>query len=217
MTLRFDENYEETATLRDGSRVSLRLVRPSDKGLLLRGFERLSPESRYRRFLSAKTELREAELVYLTEVDGYDHFAIGAHVTAADGTDEGIGIARFIRSPDDPRAAEAAVAVVDDWQHRGVGTLLLARLAAAARERGVDRFQGRALAANAEIRGILEQLGSGVRVAPESDELAVDVELPEVLPEIQATERTKTPLERILSLVAEGMLKVRRFLIGGPG
>jgi len=216
MTLRFDQNYRESVTLRDGGPVSLRLVRPSDKALLLRGFARLSPESRYRRFLSAKTELRDAELAYLTEVDGHDHFAVGASVTADDGTEEGVGIARFIRSPEDPRAAEAAVAVVDDWQRRGLGTLLLARLAAAARERGIVRFQGRALAANEAISGLLEQLGSGVRVRPESGELAVEVDLPEMPPDMLATEPTKTPLERILALVAEGVLLVRRFLAGAP-
>ena len=215
MTLCFDKDYHEIATLRDGSRVSLRLVRPSDKELLRRGFERLSPESRYRRFLSAKTELHDAELAYLTEMDGYDHFAVGASVTN-DGTEDGVGIARFIRLPGDLRAAEAAVAVVDDWQGRGLGTLLLARLAAAARERDIDRFQGTALAANDAMRGLLEQLGSGVRVRPESGELAVEVDLPEVPPDWSATEPTKTPLQRILSMVAEGALRVRRFLVGAP-
>jgi GNAT superfamily N-acetyltransferase len=215
MTFRFDENYRETATLRDGSRVSLRLVRPSDKELLRRGFERLSPESRYRRFLAAKTELRDAELAYLTEVDGQDHFAVGATTIADDGTEEGVGIARFIRAPEDPRAAEAAIAVVDDWQRRGLGTLLLSRLAAAARERGIERFGGRALAANEAICGILEQLGSSVRVRTENRELVVDVDLPEVPPDLPAAEPTKTPLQRILALVAGGVLRVRRLLVGG--
>jgi GNAT superfamily N-acetyltransferase len=214
MTLHFDENYGETATLRDGSRVSLRLVRPSDKELLRRGFERLSPESRYRRFLSAKSELRDDELKYLTEVDGHNHFAIGASTTAEDGTEEGVGIARFIRSSDDPRAAEPAVAVVDDWQGRGLGTLLLARLAAAARERDVDRFQGRALAANEAISGILEQLGSSVTVRADGGELAVDVNLPDVPADIPVAEPTKTPMARILAMVAHGMLDVRRFFTG---
>ena len=216
MTLCFDKDYREIATLRDGSRVSLRLVRPSDKELLRRGFERLSPESRYRRFLSAKTELRDAELAYLTEVDGHDHFAVGASVTADDGTEEGVGIARFIRSAEDPRAAEAAVAVVDDWQNRGLGTLLLARLAAAARERDIEHFHGSALAANDAIRGLLDELGPGVRVRAESGELAVEVDLPEVPPDWSATEPPKTQLARILSMVAKGVLLVRRFLAREP-
>src|SRR6266568_8681079 len=82
---RFDGRYRETALLRDGSRVVLRLVRPDDKALLRRGFERLSPESRYRRFMSAKSQLTDAELAYLTEVDGWSHFALGAVVEGAGG------------------------------------------------------------------------------------------------------------------------------------
>jgi hypothetical protein len=62
--------------LRDGSRVCLRQGHSSDRQLLLCGFERLSPESRYRRFLAAMTELSEEKVRYLTEVDHHDHEAI---------------------------------------------------------------------------------------------------------------------------------------------
>ena len=59
--------------LRDGSHVGLRQGRSSDRQLLLRGFERLSPESRYRRFLVAMPELSEEKVRYLTEIDHHDH------------------------------------------------------------------------------------------------------------------------------------------------
>ena len=68
----------EPTTLRDGSTVLIRPVSPADAGLLADGFTRLSPESRRLRFLTAKDELRPAELRYLTDVDHYDHEAIGA-------------------------------------------------------------------------------------------------------------------------------------------
>ncbi len=74
----FCDDYEELTELRDGTKVLLRLVRPSDKQLLLRGFEQLSARSRYLRFLTPKAVLTEEELRYLTELDGEDHFAIGA-------------------------------------------------------------------------------------------------------------------------------------------
>ena len=59
--------------LRDGSHVRVRQAHRSDKDLLLRGFERLSPESRYRRFLAPMPQLTEAMVRYLTEVDHHDH------------------------------------------------------------------------------------------------------------------------------------------------
>src|SRR5438132_691696 len=121
----FDEHFREEAALADGTRVLLRLVRPDDAPLLKAGFDKLSPESRYRRFLSARTDLDEAALRYLTTPDGEDHFAIGALALPSG---EGLGTARFVRLEDEPRFADAAVTVVDQAQGKGLGKLLLARL-----------------------------------------------------------------------------------------
>ena len=101
-----------------------------DRQLLLRGFERLSPESRYRRFLAAMPELSEEMVRYLTEIDHHDHEAIAALDAR---TGEGIGVARYVRDPQRRDAAEVAVTVIDDWQGKGVGTLLLEALGARAR------------------------------------------------------------------------------------
>jgi GNAT superfamily N-acetyltransferase len=211
MTVRFDAGYRETVDLRDGSRVTLRLVRPEDKELLRRGFERLSPESRYRRFLAAKSHLSDAELAYLTEVDGWNHVAIGAVTVDPDGHEEGVAIARFIRSADDPRLADAAVAVIDDWQKKGLGTLLLLRLVAAARERGIERFASDALADNLQIRELLAQLAQGVRVRGDGPEIGVEVDLPAVPAEaMPATGDHTAPLRRLLGLLGRGLLRVRR-------
>src|SRR5712691_9428433 len=111
----------ERAILRDGSVVHVRPIEPGDKKLLRAAFDRLGAESRYRRFLHPVKQLSERELAYFTEVDHYDHEAVltvGPHGT------EPVGVARYIRLAD-PKAAEVAIAVVDDWHGRGVGTLLL--------------------------------------------------------------------------------------------
>ena len=75
---RFDEHYREEIRLADGLTATIRCLRPEDRGLLEEGFRRLSPESRYLRFFAAKERLNDAELRYLTEIDGAMHFAIGA-------------------------------------------------------------------------------------------------------------------------------------------
>jgi len=113
------------AVLRDGSTVLIRQVRGTDAPLLADGFARLSARSRQMRFLGPKKMLSAAELRYLTEVDHHDHEAIGV-LSPADG--RGVGVARYIRDADDPRAAEIAVTIADDWQGRGLGAELLARL-----------------------------------------------------------------------------------------
>src|SRR5215471_16701586 len=92
--------------LSDGSKVLIRQVQSADAPLLADGFARLSARSRQARFLTPKRELSPAELRYLTEVDHHDHEALGA-VDHADG--RGVGVARYIRSADDPQAAEIAV------------------------------------------------------------------------------------------------------------
>jgi len=123
--------------LREGSRVLIRPVHSTDAALVADGFARLSPRSRQLRFLTAKKQLSGAELRYLTDVDHHDHEALVA-VNPADG--RGVGIARYIRHAGDPHAAEIAVTIVDDWQGRGLGTELVARLSDRARSEGIRRF-----------------------------------------------------------------------------
>jgi RimJ/RimL family protein N-acetyltransferase len=150
----------ERVTLRDGAVVVVREVRPGDAALLADGFARLSEESRRLRFLSAKERLTAAELRYFTEVDHHDHEALGA-LDETDG--RGLGVARYIRHPDDPEAAEVAVTVVDEWQRRGLGTELLTRLIDRAREEGVRRFTALVSADNDATIGLLQGVGADVR------------------------------------------------------
>ena len=92
----FDRDWAEDVALEDGTVAHLRLIRPEDKRLMLEAWERLSPESRYRRFFAAKASLSQVELRYLTELDDLHHLAIGASCRR-DGVEVAIGVARFIR------------------------------------------------------------------------------------------------------------------------
>ena len=145
------------AVLRDGSAVLIRQVRGSDAPLLADGFARLSARSRQMRFLTAKQTLSAAELRFFTEVDHYDHEAIGA-LSPADG--RGVGIARYIRDPGNPGAADIAVTIADDWQGRGLGTELLARLSDRARQAGIGRFTATVAYGNAAMAAILQKMGA---------------------------------------------------------
>jgi GNAT superfamily N-acetyltransferase len=165
--------------LRDGSRVRLRQGHSSDRQLLLRGFERLSPESRYRRFLAAMPELSEEMVRYLTEIDHHDHEAIAA---LDERTGEGIGVARYVRNPQRRDAAEVAVTVIDDWQGKGVGTLLLDVLGARARAEGIRSFTALMLASNQEMMEVLEALGPVRIVDREVGTVEIEMPNPEVGP-----------------------------------
>ena len=145
--------------LRDGSAVLIRPVRPADDGLLAEGFARLSDRSRRMRFLGPKEALSAAELRYFTDVDHRDHEALGAldHVRGG-----GVGIARYVRDREDPHTAEIAVTVIDDWQGRGLGTELLARLSERACQEGIGRFTAAVAADNAAMAGLLRNFGGDV-------------------------------------------------------
>ena len=110
----------------------------------------MSEESRYRRFLSPKPSFTSAELAYLTEVDHHDHEAL---IAIEPESGEPVGVARYVRDPAQPQVAEAALAVVDEWQHRGVGTALLRHLIARARQEDVRRFRASVLGDNRRCSG----------------------------------------------------------------
>lgn len=177
MTYFFDASYREIATLRDGTTCELRLVTPADRDLLRTGFARLSQESRYARFLGSKSSLSEDELTYLTAVDQQNHFALGA---TRDGV--GLGIARFIRLPDEPTIAEAAVAVADEAHGRGLGKLLFLRLCAAAAERGLERFRCEVLGSNNKMKELVEAITPDRTVHAGGGIMSIELAIPGVEP-----------------------------------
>jgi RimJ/RimL family protein N-acetyltransferase len=165
--------FNHPVVLRDGSRVLIRPVRRTDAPLLADGFTRLSATSRWMRFLTAKRELSPAELKYLTDLDHHDHEALGA-LDHGDG--RGVGIARYIRHAGDPDAADIAVTIVDDWQGRGLGTELLARLSDRAVEEGIRRFTALVAAENVAIAPLLRNMGARL-VGRESNTLDYEIAL----------------------------------------
>ncbi|HEY3237953.1 MAG TPA: GNAT family N-acetyltransferase, partial [Acidimicrobiia bacterium] len=143
--------------LPDWTELVLRPVVPDDKALFLAAFERLSPQSRYRRFFSPLPRLSTALLTYLTEVDHHHHSAWLAVVEEETGPAV-VGVSRAVRL-DDPSAAEVAVTVIDPYQRRGIGRLLLGTLVLEAVEQGVTRLVGLVLADNAPMQAVLRRAG----------------------------------------------------------
>jgi len=161
--------------LRDGSRVRIRQWRPSDGQLLVRGFYRLSPTSSYRRFLSASPLLTTEMMRGLTDIDHRDHEAM---VALDERGGEGLGIAHYVRSPERPEVAEVALTVIDDWQGRGLGTMLLEAIGARARQQGINSFTALMLAENNEMRGLLERLGPLRTIGQARSTVEVEVPIP---------------------------------------
>jgi RimJ/RimL family protein N-acetyltransferase/nucleotide-binding universal stress UspA family protein len=185
--------------LEDGTRIYIRPITPEDRDALAAGFERLSEESRYRRFFATVTQLSERELDYLTQVDHHDHEAL---VAVEASSDEGIGVARFVRVGDE--AAEPAVVVADEWQRRGVASHLLEALAERARQEGIRQFIAPVLAENTAAIAAFERLGE-VSAAPRGRETELTVDLTEPV-------RAQSRLHDLLRAIASGAVAPARGL-----
>jgi RimJ/RimL family protein N-acetyltransferase len=178
--------------LRDGSAVEVRPITSADRRLLEAGFERLSPESRYRRFFSPVSRLSRRQLDYLTDVDHRDHEAL---VAIDPSSGDLVGVARFVRTR--PEVAEPAIVVADDWQGRGLASQLLDLLADRAREEGVECFVAPILAENRAAIALFERLGDGT---VRHDGLEVEVTIP-----LEREDSGATPsLRQLLHDVAAG-------------
>lgn len=185
--------------LKDDTPVELSAITPEDRERLRDGFALVSPTSRYLRFFSALSNLSEAQLRYLTEVDQQDHVAWGA-ISMEDINHPGLGIGRFIRTEPGSPTAEIALTVVDDFQRRGIGTALFGVLYLEAMRVGVKTLRAFVLPANQFLADLLIQLGG----RSEYDEDAVRIDLPvvssiEYLPDSGAGRRFSSVLRALQS------------------
>lgn len=187
--------------LSDGTPVRVRPIVAADKLRIAEGLSRLSAESRYLRFLRPVEHLSAEELAYLTEIDYHTHFAWGAEL--ARGRDQrGVGLARYVCQTDDPATAEAAVAVLDEHQGKGLGGILLSLLAESAQENGVKRFRSYVLAANRKVLAALER--PGIEWQEEDELVRCDIPLP-----LPVDALRDSALYETLRAAARGEIEVR--------
>jgi acetyltransferase len=175
--------------LSDGRVVVIRPIRSDDVERLREAHGRLSPLTRYRRFLTSKPYLSAADALYLANIDGCDHYALVATFAEHEVDDEApiIAVARFVRSPEDSAAAEFAIVIGDEWQGQGVGRELMGRLVDAAVTRGVRRFQATMLADNVAIHRLSERFAAGpLRRLRRGNTFEVEFDLPIRAPETPA-------------------------------
>lgn len=140
--------------LKDGTVTLVRFLKPENREELVRGFGKLSFQSRYNRFLTPITELSSKQLTYLTEIDNKDHLALCAYdVTQTPKV--GIGVARYARIASEPHVAEIAITILDDYHGKGLGTELFTLLIQNAQENGISSFRGYVLGENRPMMTLL--------------------------------------------------------------
>jgi acyl-CoA synthetase (NDP forming)/GNAT superfamily N-acetyltransferase len=153
----YPEYWEADVVLRDGGTAHLRPIHPSDADAVQAFHVGQSQKSIYMRFFAFKSKLSAKELKRFTEVDYKDRVALVITIGG-----EIMGIGRYDRL-DDPAEAEVAFNIADAHQGRGIGSILLEHLAAAARENGIRKFSAEVLPENRKMLMVFSDAGYDVK------------------------------------------------------
>jgi acetyltransferase len=149
----YPAELETEITLRDGTRIQVRPMRPEDVELEKRFFDGLSERSRYQRFMQHLHELPPRMLARFTQLDYDRELALVALFE-----NEFIAVGRYAPNLDG-ETAEFALVVADGWQGKGLGRIFLARLREEARKAGYKALYGSILEANHEMLDLARRLG----------------------------------------------------------
>jgi GNAT superfamily N-acetyltransferase len=135
--------------------IVLRALRPGDRHLVALILEGLGPESRLQRFLAARPVFSGRDLFIVTRIDGVDHAGV---IAFAGSPAAPVGAAHDVRA-EHPGVAETAIEVVDDWQRRGIGRLLIAELSVRAVRAGIRHFEWFAFESNRAVAALVRDFG----------------------------------------------------------
>ncbi|MGY4642737.1 bifunctional acetate--CoA ligase family protein/GNAT family N-acetyltransferase [Cellulomonas sp. URHB0016] len=208
----YPAGWEADVVLLDGSTTHVRPIRRSDADALQAFHVGQSERSTYLRFFAPLERLPDRDLLRLVTVDHVDRAALVAVARAATAQEQIIGVARYDRVGTDE--AEVAFNVADQMQGRGLGSVLLEHLAAAARERGVRRFVAEVLPQNGRMIGVFRDAGYEVRQRTEDGIVTVSFG-------IDPTDRSLAVMadreHRAESRSMRALLEARSVVVVGPG
>ena len=168
------KNYNVTESLRDHRTVTIRAVRPDDKGLIIDGVNKVSAESLYRRFLMMKKEITPQALKQATEVDFANVVALVA-VVEKDGKAQIVGGGRYIRTTG--QRAEVAFLIGDAFQGLGIASRIFKHLVGIARGSGITQFEAEVLPSNEGMLKVFARSGIPVARTATRDSIHVLMEL----------------------------------------
>jgi GNAT superfamily N-acetyltransferase len=150
-------NYRVEVRMLDGGAIRIRAIRGDDQERLHAHFRGLSEKSVYFRFMGIRRDLSAQDLKRLTELDFKNHVGLVATMTE-NGRERFIGVGRYICGAD-PSRAEVAFAILDEFQGRGIGTLLLEHLRLIADANSVAEFEADVLGENRQMLEVFAHSG----------------------------------------------------------
>ena len=193
----YPAHWEADVVLADGGTAHLRPITPDDADALQAFHVRQSPESTYLRFFAPMPRLSDADVHRFTHVDHVDRVALVATVG-----DAIVAVGRYDRTA--PGTAEVAFNVADAHQGRGLASVLLEHLAAAAREHGVHRFVAEVLPQNRRMIGVFRDAGYQVQHAFEDGvvSLSFDIDPTERSMAVMAAREHRAEFRSVAALLA---------------
>ncbi|WGW10730.1 bifunctional GNAT family N-acetyltransferase/acetate--CoA ligase family protein [Saxibacter everestensis] len=201
----YPEHWEADVVLRDGGTAHLRPIRPEDASAVQDFHVAQSEESIYLRFFAPLPRLPKRDLERFTNVDHRDRVAFVVTIG-----EQIVGIGRYDRI--DEKQAEVAFNIADSHQSRGLGSVLLEHLAAAARERGIRQFRAEVLPQNSAMLKVFTE--AGYEVTRRFDDGVVDVHF-----DVDPTDRSRAVMEsrehRAEALSVFGLLHPKSVVVIG--
>jgi len=174
-----DAAFSQATTLRDGTPVTIRVMRPDDRDRIVAAFNKLEPGTIYTRFFSYRKEIPDSTFERIAAID-FVHLA-GLVATIGEGADETvIGSATYVAIPTPgggTAAAEVAFVIEEDYQGQGLATKMLAALTGLARRHGIVRFEAEVLAGNSPMLGVFQRCGLPMRRRSEHGVVHVEMDL----------------------------------------
>ena len=171
----YPDQYEGNARTTMGIDIFVRPIRPEDAPLLVELFESLSQKSVFMRFFSILKHLAHRMLARFTQID-YDREIALVALSESQLKDKMLGVARVINERKQ-KHAEFSLVVGDQWQRKGIGSELLKRCLAIAKERNIETVWGSVLAENAQMLKLGRKLGFKAKRIPDSNEYELRIDL----------------------------------------
>ncbi|MGV8057849.1 MAG: GNAT family N-acetyltransferase [Smithellaceae bacterium] len=169
----YPSQYKNRVTLKNGREVLLRPILENDGPLLVDLFNKLSSSARHLRFLGYLADLPEQVLFNFTHVNYDSAFALVAAIEE-DGKEAIIAVGRYAYDPDE-HCTEFAIAVRDDWNHYGLGKLLLKKTFDVGKAHGISRFVGLIDSQNHVMLQLIKELGYEVKSSPRNGIIKAEI------------------------------------------
>ncbi len=170
------KTYHVTETLHDGSKVEIRAQTPDDRKEIIDLMEHASADTLYHRFFAVKRHFSEKEEHFFFDVDFVKHVVLIA-VAELNGAPRIVGGSRFVVT--DAGKAEVAFSVIDEFQHHGLGAVLMHHIAAVAREAGIKELVAEVLTDNSSMLAVFEHSGLITKIQREGTTMHVSMRFPD--------------------------------------